>query len=105
MADVSKIYDARFMETGLAKRNQVWQVLCKNYFQKHISPDASVLDLACGYGEFINNIQARKKFAIDLNADAPRHLTRDVVFFNKPAGDLRQIFWSISAIKANVITS
>lgn len=91
MADVSKIYDARFMETGLAKRNRVWQVLCEHYFQKHIPPQAAVLDLACGYGEFINNIRAGKKFAIDLNRDAPRHLNEDVVFFNKPAGDLSDV--------------
>ena len=54
-------------------------------------PHATVLDLACGYGEFINNIAADKKFAVDLNKDAPRYLGKDVTFFNKPASDLSDI--------------
>lgn len=91
MADVAKIYDTRFLKTGLAKRNRVWQTLCKSYFQKHIPPHATVLDLACGYGEFINNIAADKKIAVDLNKDAPRYLGKDVTFFNKPASDLSDI--------------
>ena len=91
MSDVSKIYGARFQETGLAKRNRVWQVLCGDFFQKVVPPNAVVLDLACGYGEFINNISAPTKFAIDLNSDAPKHLGRDVTFFNKPATDLSDI--------------
>jgi SAM-dependent methyltransferase len=91
MSDVAKIYGARFLETGLAKRNRVWQTLCKYYFQKYIPPHAAVLDLACGYGEFINNIVADQKFAVDLNRDAPRYLGKDVRFFNKVASDLSDI--------------
>ena len=35
---------------------------------------ATVLDLACGYGEFINTVRCRQKFGMDLNPDSPRFL-------------------------------
>jgi len=53
------------------------------FFNRWISPQAAVLDLGCGYGEFINNIVAREKFAMDLNPDAPKHLAPAVHFFEQ----------------------
>lgn len=91
MADVSTIYRQRFADTGLKKRNAVWQVLCGSFFQSFIPRDATVLDLACGYGEFINNIQAKSKVAVDLNPDAPEHLAPGVVFHRSVATDLTAV--------------
>src|SRR5262245_58452684 len=88
MADVQSIYRARFGITGLEKRDKVWKVLCDAYFSKLISPEATVLDLACGYGEFINNIKAANKYAVDLNTDSPKYLQQDVIFKNSVATDL-----------------
>ena len=45
--------------------------------------DATVLDLGCGYGEFINNIPAARKLAMDLNPDAPAHLAKEVEFLHQ----------------------
>ena len=50
-----------------------------------------VLDLACGYGEFINNIRAAKKYGVDMNPDAPSHLGPDVDFKLTPVNDLSHI--------------
>lgn len=66
-AELSKIYQTRFAEQSDYRR-KVWEVLC-GYFSKWISPDATVLDLGCGYCEFINAVHARRKFAMDLNPD------------------------------------
>ena len=88
---VSRIYAARFTDTGLEKRTRVWKVLCSSFFQELVQEDSAILDLACGYGEFINNINAREKLAVDLNPDSEKYLNRDVTFFNTPATDLRQI--------------
>ncbi len=88
MSDLQKIYAARFEETGIEKRKRVWQVLCADFFSKFIPPQSAVLDLACGYGEFINNIKAREKFAIDLNPQSPSHLDAGIKFFAVPANDL-----------------
>ena len=88
MSDLSTLYDLRFTQTGVGKRQAVWRQLCEHFFAKLVPADATILDVACGYGEFINNIRARRKYAIDLNEDAPAHLDPDVTFFHTAATDL-----------------
>lgn len=88
MGDLAALYDLRFNKIGNEKRRAVWRRLCDSFFCKLIPPDATVLDVACGYGEFINNIRASKKYAIDLNGDSASHLSPDVVFFHTSATDL-----------------
>ncbi|GAA3843466.1 class I SAM-dependent methyltransferase [[Pseudomonas] carboxydohydrogena] len=88
MNDLASIYKARFANTGLEKRTRVWNVLCSQFFQSYVPRSSSILDLACGYGEFINNIEASKKYAVDLNPDAPKFLGPDIGFRLTPAHDL-----------------
>ena len=81
-AELQRIYNRRFSQTA-ACRHRVWKVLAASFFSRWIAPDATVLDLGCGYGEFINNIRAKEKLAMDLNPDAPKHLAREVRFFEQ----------------------
>jgi ubiquinone/menaquinone biosynthesis C-methylase UbiE len=74
----------------------IWKTLCENFFQRVVGDGKVVADLACGYGEFINNIKAPKKYAIDLNPDARQFLTKDIEFCLSHADDM-------SAIPSNVI--
>jgi len=75
--ELKRIYDVRF--TGKeAYRNRVWQVLTGHFFSRWIKASDAVLDVGCGYGEFINNIAAREKFAIDLNPSAVNHVHESV---------------------------
>lgn len=78
-AELSELYSQRF-DAALTYRNEVWKILAREFFQKWVPGDATILDLGCGYGEFINNIGARKKYGMDLNANAGRHLATDVEF-------------------------
>lgn len=57
-------------------------------FDHKIPDNATVLDLACGYGEFINNVKAAKKLAVDFNPDAPKYLNKDISFWHSLATDL-----------------
>ena len=91
MNDLASIYRSRFAITGLDKRRHVWKILCDDFFQAYVPPRSSVLDLACGYGEFINNIKAAEKFGVDLNPDSPSHLLPDVHFKLTSAYDLSHI--------------
>lgn len=84
--ELQRIYQQRFGETS-AYRNRVWRVLTASFFCRWISPEAAVLDLGCGYGEFINNINAGQKYAMDLNPDAPRHLRPGVRFLEQDCSD------------------
>lgn len=63
---VLSIYADRF-DKDAQKRDVMWKILCKDFFQKFIKKDDTVLDLAAGYCEFINNIKCGKKIAVDLN--------------------------------------
>jgi SAM-dependent methyltransferase len=77
--DLQRIYDARFSKS-LDYRKQVWSVLVGDFFQKHVAARDAVLDLGCGYGEFINTVSCGEKFAMDLNPDAPRFLNPGIRF-------------------------
>lgn len=60
------------------RRTMVWESLWRYHFMKLIPPDACVLDLGCGYGEFINNIRARRRIGLDIWDGIVRHLHPDV---------------------------
>ena len=77
--DLQRIYAQRF-SSQIEYRNRVWSILVNHFFSKYIPRDASVLDLGCGYGEFINQVRAARKYGMDLNPDSPRHLKPDVKF-------------------------
>jgi SAM-dependent methyltransferase len=88
MANLETLYRARFGETGLDKRRRVWEALCSGFFDGLVGDDKTVLDLACGYGEFINAVKATKKIAVDINPDARRFLDPGVIHYDTPATDL-----------------
>jgi hypothetical protein len=64
--DLEKTYANRF--SGIeAQRSALWQVLTRSYLQRWVKATDVVLDVGAGYCEFINNIQASRKWALDLN--------------------------------------
>lgn len=72
-------------------RNDLWRILCVEFFSLFIAPDMQVLDLGCGWGEFINHIQAAKKLAMDLNPDAQNRLSSEVRFLHQDCSQKWQI--------------
>ena len=47
------------------KREIVWRALWRYRFSAMVAPSDCVLDLGCGYGSFINAVQARRRIAVD----------------------------------------
>lgn len=86
--DLSDLYKIRFANDQLPRKNAIWQVICQDYLQRFIKPSATVVDIACGYGEFLNNIKAEKKIAVDLNPDSKGFLEPSVEFHQCMATDL-----------------
>lgn len=64
--DLRALYTHRFSGDG-EMRGDLWEVLCRDWFQRWIPTDATVLDIAAGHCEFINNITAGRRLAVDLN--------------------------------------
>jgi SAM-dependent methyltransferase len=87
-ADVKTLYQHRFPPAMLARRAAVWKVLCRSWFSRYISPRARVVEVAAGYCEFINNIEAAERVAIDLNPETCRHAAPGVVVYEAAAEDL-----------------
>jgi SAM-dependent methyltransferase len=65
-SEVESIYSKRFSGSE-AQRERVWQILTRHYFQRWVRRTDTVLDLGAGYCEFVNNIKAGRKIALDLN--------------------------------------
>lgn len=74
-----------------SKRDIVWKALWRYFFSKRVAPDDCVLDLGCGYGEFINNVTARRRIGVDLWDAMPSHVDAGVEAIVGPASDLSAI--------------
>ena len=51
--DLKKQYEFRFSRNH-QYRNEVWKILTKSFFQQYILSTSDILDIGCGWGEFIN---------------------------------------------------
>lgn len=73
------------------RRAIVWQALWRYWFRHRIGPDDCVLDLGCGYGDFINQVIARRRIALDQWPDMPRHVAPGVEAIVASVTDLAAI--------------
>ena len=78
-------YRLRFAGTSDYRR-KVWGVLA-SYFGHWIPPAGAVLDLGAGYCEFINNVRAGTKYAMDLNPDIFHQAAPNVRILHQDCSD------------------
>lgn len=71
-------------------RLKVWRAITE-YLQPFVGKNKIVFDMGSGYGDFINQIQAKKKYALDISADVKEHINKDVTFIHKPSTSLGDI--------------
>lgn len=91
MENLNLLYRHRFDESDLPEKNKIWQTLCRDFFSRYVGREDSVLDLACGFGEFINNIEAGRKTGIDINPDSPAFLDDDVNFVSSRSDAMNEV--------------
>ena len=97
---LKKIYQIRF--SGLEEyRDAIWKILVKDFFLKWIQKGSAVLDLGCGYGEFINNVPDCERHAMDLNSVSGKHLDKDIHFHQQDCSKP----WEIAPRSLDVIFS
>jgi len=69
-------------------RRKVWMAIV-GYLVRFMDRDSStVVDVGCGYGDFINNAPGKRRIAVDLNPDSKKFLKEGIEFFCSPATDL-----------------
>jgi len=66
-AELEALYSLRFPTKELAHKQAIWRVLCTDFFQQYVKSTDTVVDIGAGYCEFINNIEAAEKIAVDMN--------------------------------------
>jgi len=79
LKSLKEIYIARFNDKR--ERENVWRTLVTAYFQRFIDKEDTVLDVGCGYGDFINYVQAKKKLAVDINSAGRNEVNKDIKFY------------------------
>src|SRR3954469_16202373 len=84
------LYRHRFADREAA-RDALWGALCGDFFQRYVPRSATVLDVAAGYCEFINNIRAGHKYAIDLNPDVVERARPGVHALIGPSTDMAPV--------------
>ena len=96
--ELERIYRNRF-DPHADYRMRVWKTLVSKFFSQFVDSNAAVLDLGCGHGEFINNVQCGQKFAMDLNPAARQHLDPEVVFLEQDCSKP----WAVAADSLDVV--
>jgi len=91
------MYASRFGGKS-AYRKRVWHELC-SFFAKWIPAGGTVLDLGCGHCEFINRVECRQKFGMDLNPDSAESAAPEVKIIRQDCSD----DWRVPACSLDVV--
>lgn len=86
MNQAARYHDTRF---GFDQRRAVlWKTLVHSCFQRYVGPEGGVLELGAGYCDFINNIKAARKYAVDVWPGFRTHAGDDIHAVVGDAADL-----------------
>ncbi len=92
---ITSIYSRRLggIERLAATRNRqlAWSVLVAKVFQPLIKENATVLDLGCGRGDFINLVKSEKRLGVDLDLNNRSYLADGIEFFCTNSQDMRNV--------------
>jgi ubiquinone/menaquinone biosynthesis C-methylase UbiE len=78
-------YTVRFKHDP--SRTRVWREIIRA-LERYLPDDPAVLELGPGYCDFINQVQARKKLAVDIDSQSVQYAGEDVEFLH---GDCTQL--------------
>ena len=85
---INNYFESRF-KFDLGRKN-VWKAIVDHLQPKFFHNIETVVELGCGYGDFINSVNAVKKIAVDKN-DCNEFLNSDVTFYKQDVTDLEFI--------------
>ena len=96
--NLTQIYEKRFSGHEIY-RNRVWKVLITKFFSKWIRNTDHILDLGCGYGEFINHVNCEVRYAMDLNPKTKSLLDKEIIFHEQDCSNP----WKIEANSLDLV--
>ena len=90
-AAVDRIYRHRFPPQILVHRSAVWKVLCDSWFSRYIPDSARVIEIAAGYCEFIKNVHAAERVAVDINPETLKYADDGVTVYQVAAERIGEV--------------
>jgi SAM-dependent methyltransferase len=82
--DLDRIYANRFPAAERQAKARLWTVLCDAFFARYVPSTGTVLDIGAGYCDFINNVRAARRIAVDLNPATPTFAAEGVEVHTLP---------------------
>ena len=82
--NLERLYSHRFEDKD---NTPIWKEICLFFNKKFISKEDIICDVACGNGEFINNINAHVKYGVDLRKS--KELKNNIHFLQKNVLNLK----------------
>lgn len=67
---LAELYAARFTPVQRASKDALWDVLVRHFLQRFVPANATVVDIAGGYGEFLSHVVADRKVLVDMSPGA-----------------------------------
>src|ERR1700733_14966595 len=98
--DQQVTYERRFAGND-ARRADVWRNLVRYYFQRWVKRTDTVVDLGAGYCEFINNVSAGHRYALDSNPSTLEKAARNVCVLSQDATEP----WRLVTASVDVVFS
>ena len=83
-----KYYKSRYVFDP--RRSFIWKEIV-GFESKFIPKSGTVVDLGAGYCDFINNVNSKKKYAVDYSPELSKFASEEVIKINKEAWDLSEI--------------
>ncbi|MBP7846197.1 MAG: class I SAM-dependent methyltransferase [Candidatus Pacebacteria bacterium] len=71
-------------------RTVVWKEIVR-FLKKFIPKDGKVLDLGAGYCDFINNVEAKNKIALDYSPDLKKYVGEGIKMVNNAVTDMSEV--------------
>src|SRR5688572_24560683 len=99
---LDRLYRRRFSEEEIAALKGVWKVLVRDFFQRRIRPESTVVDIGAGSCLFINEVRAKRRIALDANPSVVGRaapgveavVTTDLSLRELPDGSVGHVFVS-----------
>lgn len=82
-----KYYESRY--TFDPRRSLIWKEIVR--YESKFIPNGAVVDLGAGYCDFINNVLAEKKYAVDTSSELENYAAPGIVKINQAAWNLHEI--------------
>lgn len=71
-------------------RSEVWKAIVED-LSKYIRSSDTVIDIGCGFGDFISQVNCKERIAVDINRNEWTNFSERIKFIHSDSSDLNSI--------------